>query len=203
MKMADRLYNAVARSLLEDEEDNDQSNGVDENSDNITEDDVDSRESPLSFELTERITIAMQSTEIKEENLDMFLSSNRQRSGPPPVTVNSKALSASFSTRNRMVNLKTFEVVQDIGLVGKISADSSSVLSTSVIEDTYKSSEDSEKSVASTIELCSEEVADISAQRGRTASSGGDMPRTFRSAYAAVHGGNEARVTNWSSDFKE
>jgi hypothetical protein len=215
MKMADRLYTAVSRSIMDDEKENAPTNDVD--LDGLSEEDVDSTDEPdepLSFELTERITIAMQSTEIKEENLDMFLTSTKNRRPLPtfasistsdPGQVHS--LSASFSKRDQIVKRKTVSALQNVESNGNIHGDAepSSVLSTLLVQDAVRSWEILESNVKCEDEVDSVGTADtdISAKQDDLTRKDGYSPRKFRSAFAAIHDGKEARVTNWSSDFKE
>jgi hypothetical protein len=217
MKMADRLYTAVSRSIMEDEKENAPINDVD--LEDLSEEDIDSADEsdePLSFELTERITIAMQSTEIKEENLDVFLTSTKHRrplstfasiSTSEPGQVHS--LSASFSKRDQIVKRKTVSALQNIESNGNIHGDGdaepSSVLSTLLVQDAVRCSEILESNVKCEDEVDSDGTAntDISAKQEDLTRKDGYSPRKFRSAFAAIHDGKEARVTNWSSDFKE
>lgn len=218
MKMADRLFNAVSRSIMDDEKENAPSNGFDV--DEFGEEDTDSGNEPtepLSFELTERITIAMQSTEIKEENLDTFLSSTKNtRPVPTPpsdsvsvqIKVQTNSLSASFSKRDQIVKTKTVRALQNIesnGITHGV-AEPSSDLSTMLVEDASNSSETLESKVTQKDDLNSSMTAETAIsieQRDSTSRSVTNSVRKFRSAFAAIHDGKEARVTNWSSDFKE
>ena len=210
MKMADRLYTAVSKSILDDEKENAPSNGVDDLNE-FGEEDFDSRDErdePLSFELTERITIAMQSTEIKEENLDMFLSTTKHTRPTPTSTPDPvQTLSTSFSKRDQIVKRKTVNALQNIKSNSKIHGDAepSSVLSTLLVEDANSSLVGLESEVVCEKEVDSTGMADIDASAEEEGQTKRDehSPRKFRSAFAAIHDGKEARVTNWSSDFKE
>jgi hypothetical protein len=211
MKMADRLYNAVSRSIMDDEKENTPINIVDLGG--LSEEDIDSTDEPdecLNFELTERITIAIQSVEIKEENLDMFLSSTKYRMPPPTSTsepVQVQSLSESFSKRDQIVKRKTVSALQSIESNCNIHGDAepSSVLSNLLVRDAIRSLETFDSKVKCEDEFDSARTADadVSAKQEDLIRKEGNSPRTFRSAFATIHDGKEARVTNWSSDFRE
>lgn len=217
MKMADRLFNAVSRSMMDDEKENVPSNGFDV--DELDEEDTDSGNEPsepLSLELIERITIAMQGTEIKEENLDMFPSSSKNtRPAPTPpsdpvsvqIKVQTNSLSASFLKRDQIVKTKTVIASQNIKSNGNIHgvAEPSSDLSTLLVEDASDTLETLESEVTQKDDLSSSVTAEtaISTEQGDSTRSETSSVRKFRSAFASIHDGKEARVTNWSSDFKE
>lgn len=177
MKIADRLFNAVTRSgqqpealpVLESQQIfSDVIAAVEEGSD---EQKIIS--GPITFELSERITIAIQNTEIKEENANLSATTDTQ----------SSHLTALFQARgNTLRSLQTSE---------------ESVVKSSVVEVSL------DAALADLSQLSLEERGSEEEQTVVLASSlGSTRSRKFISAYASVHDGKEP-VTNWSDDFKE
>ena len=166
MKIADRLFNAVTRSGQDPEAlPLSESQQIDSNVIAALEGDDNERKSisgPITFELSERITIAIQNTEMKEENVPLSATNGSQ----------SSHLTALFEARGNTLR--------------SVQASEESVTRSSVIE---VSPDDALAALAqlSLTERKSEEQ-ELAVQAAPQVSS---RSRKFISAYASVHDGKE------------
>ena len=214
MKIADKLFNAVTKNqnVIPD---------IDVIQNELNSDDtvssvsiVESVSKEITFELSERITIAVQNTEIREEVLDTFDKTqtliDKGREMPSPYRDQSY-LTDLFNKRDKTI--KTFDNSKEINSLlsneneafrnrenSNIIVEAESVKIDRVVEIEANSivieinkAENLLNEMSLTKEISVTNV--VLAESTNT--------RIFSSAYASVHGGKEPAVTNWSNDFKE
>ena len=214
MKIADKLFNAVTKNqnVIPD---------IDVIQNELNSDDIvssvsiiESVSKEITFELSERITIAVQNTEIREEVLDSSDKTqtliDKGREMPSPYRDQSY-LTDLFNKRDKTI--KTFDNSKEINSLlsneneafrnrenSNIIVEAESVKIDRVVEIEANSivieineAENLLNEMSLTKEISVTNV--VLAESTNT--------RIFSSAYASVHEGREPAVTNWSNDFKE
>ena len=220
MKMADKLFTAVTRHQMLGQETvtaaesvveiplNDESAGA-----------VGGADGAVSFELSERITIVIQSTGIKEENIDAFNTVTLEKELEAAVH-DAAYLTELFNKRDKTIRAaetnaieNDFDDVSSIVLKVKDTAVTAATIITAAAATTTATAATALADNSSSVEdtqygslLDNLGLQEDSPQEEEIVSDSlikSSISRIYSSAYASVHGGREPEATNWSTDFKE
>lgn len=208
MKIADKLFNAVARNqtVTSNQDRIEKELKSDEfSTPNVIEN---KNDKVVSFELSERITIAVQNTEIREGALDSFDKSDctKVKKNLPSPFQDQSHLTQLFNKRDKTIKSHDSSQIMKINSSSKEENFSNTVTKIKSIEDDSEILNNldfidiDETEVGNLLNKMS--LTDDASVKGNVLKKSTDS-RIFTSAYASVHDGKEPEATNWSYDFKE
>ena len=212
MKIADKLFNAVTKNqnIIPDIDVIQNELNIDDTASSVMI--VETVDKTISFELSERITIAVQNTEIREEVLDDFDRAyvDKGREMPSPYRDQSY-LTDLFNKRGNTI--KTFDNLRETNSLFSNENETSRTGEDAniIIKGESIKTDKLIKTEVNTTDLEIKEAGDLMNEMSLTKEisitdgilTESTNTRIFSSAYASVHGGKEPAVTNWSNDFKE